>query len=504
MSRLLKAFAEAERQLSRGGGSGAAAALGLRFQRFVQDGASAADCAAAATLLAKRPRAAEEALAGVADIDARGLLKHLGAVALPRLAAGAFGPEETTELLHALSRAPDAQLRRGLQASSGAVQRAVTSLEPQALALVANSYARAKLRDQPLMLQIARRGSEVLCRADASATAGLAHAFANLQTYHHGLFSAIKRRLSEVLHELSIAEVAACLYAIARSLPPSHRGDPVEAAFDIESPRGFGSATLPLLERLRQEIEKNNVDRETALLAVQAMDIMQFRDDSTASRLLSDAVLGWRSASPTEICTALHAVSNLEVRSVPVSQMLRLPALGRASPQQLCMLSSSLNRIIHAPFLPARARLRCRRSYRAWLRLLSDACQAAVVQSPARDEDGQASPLRSASPAAALGCLVLLPSSTWPCALGAAATLPDLRRFLQFSRHLRSAQHASESAGGLTTSELQTMVELTLRRIALVEKAEVSFRAEVFAAPFWLDLVVPAEFAAVAAEPMLE
>merc|ERR1719265_2569040 len=141
------------------------------------------DVASLATLLAKHPGQAAHILENNAPIRSGGngvreLLDWIAEVA--RKHFGVFTVEETTELLHALAYASIHSLPSCLNENSELIQKKVGDLDPRALAMVANVYARSRLRDSAVMLAIARRGKDVMCDADGPATASLAHAFAKL------------------------------------------------------------------------------------------------------------------------------------------------------------------------------------------------------------------------------------------------------------------------------------------------------------------------------------
>lgn len=506
MSRLLRAFL-AEKP-------GGAANILQRFEVYIQreSATKPGDLSALATLLAKRPREAEALLFAESSEQASGAsgsslhgkklsplvsecLRRVAASAVPRLTAGDFTPNEVAELLHALSRAPSPELRAGLQSGGGlAVQAAVATLGPRGLTLVANAYARLHLRDVPVLRSIAHRGTEVVKEADAQALAGLAHAFAKTQTYHHKLFSALKGRLPEVVEDMAPAEVVSCLFAFARSLPPSDKMDPLVFAF--ESPRGFKHIFEALLARFRILLKGATLSKETALLALHAVDILQLREERLLVGLF--APLHWQSLAPSELCTALHAAARLGAGPLGGPESLGLSGLAAARGQQLCILTSALTLLVYqagcirtAGGMPRPWRWD-RHALHTWPQLLGDASAVALGHVAAEralpDQDQEQEHRTVAAPHVALACLLLLPP--FAGCLGKYTTLRNARRLLQFGQFMHSARASRLASGNLTTSELQVAVEVALRRISIVEGRPLPTQAEVHALPFWLDIVV--------------
>eukprot|EP00401_Gymnodinium_catenatum_P006240 CAMPEP_0117482288 /NCGR_PEP_ID=MMETSP0784-20121206/13342_1 /TAXON_ID=39447 /ORGANISM="" /LENGTH=523 /DNA_ID=CAMNT_0005276779 /DNA_START=107 /DNA_END=1675 /DNA_ORIENTATION=+ len=523
MSRLLRTFLASEALPAKAGH----AVTAQRFQEFLSKpgGASPGDMAAAATLLAKRPTIAGELLGDNSATPC--LLRAVAVVALPQLAS--FGPKETVELIHALSCAPEGSgvrgvVRAGLRsvAASGAVVENVAHLEGRGVALVANAYAQLHLHDAAVMRSLARRcadldraGPRAGSEFDATAAAAMAHAFAKLQTYHHALFSVLKTRLAGAAEQLKAGEVAQCLFAFARLLPPSSKTQTLTYAFDAA--RGFGRVLDALLARLRSCLRESPdvLPRETALLALRALHILQLRDEA----LLADVVasLPWPRLPPNELCVALQVAAGLEFVTSACARPhpLRLPGLGAASPQQSCLLVSALALLQYAPprpqldagahgatpgssFAPTFAFPwrwdAC--AARAWLRLLGSAAATALGEATSARSGaygGEAPETgRSAAPRVALACLVLLPPAGFR--LTDHLALADARQLVRFARYMLSPTALIAGASGLETSEMQSSVELSLRRLAIadngVESRLPTAHGEVSVPPFWVDFVI--------------
>mmetsp|Transcript_37757 Transcript_37757/g.100452 ORF Transcript_37757/g.100452 Transcript_37757/m.100452 type:complete len:215 (+) Transcript_37757:779-1423(+) len=86
-----------------------------------------------------------------------------------------------------------------------------------------------------------------------------------------------------------------------------------------------------------------------------------------------------------------------------------------------------------------------------------------------------------ASPAVALSCLVNLPPFSERLE---SATLRDLSRILAFARTTSSRKQ------DLITSAIQTEVDMSLRRISIVDGTPLQLDSESGVFPFWVDLVL--------------
>merc|ERR1712187_1040978 len=90
---------------------------------------------------------------------------------------------------------------------------------------------------------------------------------------------------------------------------------------------------------------------------------------------------------------------------------------------------------------------------------------------------------RRAGPLVALSCLFHLTPDVNQ--LLDVARLQDVRCFLKLLHLIGSA-----SAAPLITSELQSSVELSLRRVSIMDGVPMELQGEVSAFPFWIDLIV--------------
>jgi len=476
MSRLFRRFAKHVGRPSPGLPM-SAASWSSAFSDFVSIGAvSPADLAAGSTFLWRRSREAQAMLVGIGheanEETIQQLSQSLRREALSRLHT--FSAVEMTELLHACSRTPTDDFRRKLVASSEVVRGRISSLEPRGLALVLNAYARVQVKDQAVFSAVSVRGTETSEGADPQAVTGLLFAFAKLRVYHHRLFSILKKRVTQLADELPLVEVARCLFAFSRSLPLPHKKEPLAFAYQLGH-RGFGDVLSVLFARLedlvRSASEKEPISTDTCLLSLQALEVLQWRSPSMLKVLFRQ--LDERLLSAQDHVVVLQAASRLCAGSflrAPAS--LTVPFAG-CSEAQRCMLVSNLTLLQFStqPCVASRSRFPMHWTdfdLRTWVQRVCEAATSACSGG-------------GASPAVALSCLVNLPPFSERLE---SATLRDLSRILAFARTTSSRKQ------DLITSAIQTEVDMSLRRISIVDGTPLQLDSESGVFPFWVDLVL--------------
>jgi len=218
----------------------------------------------------------------------------------------------------------------------------VSKASPRAVVALALCFARvhSRVEERPRDLYVAL-GKRVLdleeCaeKWEARDLAHLAFAFGKVKIYHHRLFKFLEQALINKQHELKAEEAVQATYGFARSLPSDFH----EMSPSKQERNGFPTLLAAMrLQWLRRMGKEKACNHPTAILLLNTMAMLRWRDDVTLEQIMpavdvhkaSDQDLvylcvalgkldAWRFIDDDVVLTALEQLSKKEVQTAASS-----------------------------------------------------------------------------------------------------------------------------------------------------------------------------------------